>query len=395
MVDEGSERDVGHKAGDGGSSSHTGFEGDDLNRLFSTAEHPATRGVMASGEAGKASMVLLPGGEIVASYIRGYNLARNPPVGERTEIVRSVDGGKTWSEPVRATNSDDNDREGYLVALPDGTLLLCFMKVMAQIEPKRPWQGPYVCRSRDGGRTWSEPWLVDVSEICPEGPYGAGDRGHIVLPDGTLLLFVGIYEQPRRPTNYVFISHDGGETFPEHHLVTDMSGDSSWSRLPSGRILGFLRLNGADFPHRGAHPELQYGGEAVHFMGLTASDDDGRTWSEPKPVTEHNEIPGHILALSDGRLLTTFGVRHYPLSIQAMISTDGGETWPNEARLLLAWHGARMVNWNGRARHTMGHPYSIELADGQILTTYYCLADQFDPASCQVETLLWRPPVER
>jgi hypothetical protein len=362
-------------------------EGDDLDRFFSMKPYNAKRRVLAEGEAGKPSIVVMPSGEIVVSYIRGYNLAKNPPENERMEVIRSADGGETWSEAVRATNSPYNDREGYLILLPDGTLLLCYMRVMAHLDPAHPWQGPFICRSEDGGRTWSEAWQVDISAFCPAGPFGAGDRGHVVLPDGTLLLFVGAYEIPRRPMNYVMVSHDGGRTFPEYHLVSDMAGDSSFARLPSGKIIGFLRMNGADFPKRGAHPELLRKGEAVHFMGLSESEDNGKTWSSPRKATEYNEIPGHILALRGGRVLITYGVRHLPLGIQAQTSSDEGATWSD--RLLLAWNGSVMRLSTGQRRHTIGHPYSAELPDGRIMTAYYRLADPFDAASCQVEALFW------
>ena len=58
--------------------------------------------------------------------------------------------------------------------------------------------------------------------------------------------------------------------------------------------------------------------EAVHFMAFTRSTDGGRTWSAPEPLTTYSEIPGHLLALKDGRLLLTFGVRHYPQGVQAI-----------------------------------------------------------------------------
>lgn len=33
---------------------------------------------------------------------------------------------------------------------------------------------------------------MNVSQFCPNGPYGAADRSHVVLPDGRLLFFVGL-----------------------------------------------------------------------------------------------------------------------------------------------------------------------------------------------------------
>lgn len=369
------------------------LDGDNPHRIFSTTQLGGRRAVIASGEAGKPSIVVMPNGEIVLSYIKGYNIAANPPRNERMEVIRSADGGRTWSKPVQATKSPYNDREGYLILLPDGSLLLGYMRVMAHVDPVHIWQGPYLCRSADGGRTWSETWQVDISRFCPNGPYGAADRSHIVMPDGRLLFFVGTYEVPQRPKEYVMISRDGGQTFPEFYRISDISGDSTFTLHPSGRIFGALRINGDDFPYPGAHPELSRKGEAVHFLGMVDSGDQGKTWSAPQLLTEHNEIPGHLITLRDGRLLLTFGVRHFPLSIQATVSDKTGTKWDPKQRFLLAWTGERFRLPEGRARHAIGHPYTVQLPDGNLFTCYYRLANSLDGASCQVEGLFWNLPV--
>ncbi|MBI4244186.1 MAG: exo-alpha-sialidase [Planctomycetes bacterium] len=363
--------------------------GDDLNSFFILRAFKAQHEVLVNSAAGKPSIAVLPTGEIVLSYIRNYLVSEEK---EWMEVIRSVDGGETWSEPIRVTNSTYNDREGYLVMLKDGTLLLCYMRVMSEIDPLHPWHGPFICESKDGGRRWSHPWQVDISKFCPAGPFGCGARGHVVLPDGTFMFFVGTYESPQRPKEYVIISKDGGHTFDAYYQITNMGADSSFTRLQSGKLLGFLRINGADYPRRGAHPDIANLGEKVHFMALTESLDNGKTWSHPVKVTEYNEIPGHILVLKDGNVVVTFGVRHFPLGIQALISHDEGKTWDWDKKILLSWNGSLCRTSNGHVRHSIGHPFSVELPDGKILTSYYRLRDPFDLSSCQVEGLFWNVP---
>ncbi|HEX7011007.1 MAG TPA: sialidase family protein [Phycisphaeraceae bacterium] len=352
--------------------------------------HAARRVVIAEPPAGKPSIAVLSNGDIVVSYIRNYQIA-GVPQSETMEVIRSSDGGKSWSRPVRATVSNHNDREGYLIRFDDDTLLLCYMRVMAQAEPDRPWQGPYLTESTDGGRTWSRSWQVDIASFCPQGPYGAGDRGHVVLPDGTLLLFVSTYVDPPQPYEYVMISHDRGRTFDEVYPVANNSGDGSFCLAPDGSIAGALRINADNWPHRDAHPELRQQSECVHFLAYTRSQDQGKTWAAPQPITGYNEIPGHLLALRDGRLLLSFGVRHYPLGIQAML-TDLDGRWNLEERYMLAWNGGQYPLGGGYARHTIGHPFTAQLPAGTLMTAYYRLANPFDGHSCQIEALFWDPP---
>ena len=72
--------------------------------------------------------------------------------------------------------------------------------------------------------------------------------------------------------------------------------------------------------------------------------------------------PGHLLLLSDGRLLVTYGHRAAPCGIRACLSRDGGQTWDYEAELLIR---DDMPNKN------LGYPVSIEYEPGRLFTIYY------------------------
>ena len=160
----------------------------------------------------------------------------------------------------------------------------------------------------------------------------------------------------------MMVSYDQGRTFPEYYQVSEMSGDSAFCLCSDGSIAGALRINADDFPQRGAHPELKEKGECVHFMGFTRSTDEGKTWSAPVPLTGFNEIPADILQMKDGRLVITYGVRHFPVGIQALVSQTDAETWEMDRRIILAWHGqlAFPDKWP-TAKNTIGHPHTIEL----------------------------------
>ena len=366
-----------------------GEEGFDRNEIGVFKSLTAHRKVIAGPQAGKPSTVVLKNGDILISHIKGYHFLNNP-MKTSLEIVRSNDGGKTWSAPIQAVSQKYNPADNYLVKFPDGRLQICFMQLV-QSQPKRPWQGPWLCESLDDGKTWSEPWKVDISRFCPAGPYGAGDRSHIVTPDGRLFLFLSTYEDPPRPFEYVMISKDFGRTFDTYIEISENSGDGTFARCSNGRIIAALRINGDDYPHRGANPQLAKKSENVHFMGFTYSDDECKTWSKPVPVTGFNEIPAHIIELNDGRLLLSYGIRHYPLGIQCVIS-DKNMNWNLDERIILAWHGGMHKLAHGYCRHTIGHPHSCQLSDRSIITAYYRLADPYDAGSCHIEVVKWSIP---
>ena len=349
---------------------------------------PVERSVVFEPSAGKPSLVKLPDGTLLASCIRGY------PTHDfhwQIDLRRSDDGGKTWSPSVCAVPEDRHPGDHYLIVFDNDHLLLAFMSVIIA-DKKHPWQGPFLSESPDAGRSWSDPWPVDISAFC-SGPFGAADRGHVVTPDGALFLFVGTFENPPRPYEFMMVSHDRGRTFSEWRKISDNSADGSFALAPSGDFVGLLRINADDYPHRGAHPELAERSERVHFMAFVRSIDHGRTWSTPLPITGWSEIPGHILPLTDGRLLATFGVRHYPLGIQALLTKPDGRTWDLDNRLVLALHGAQAKRpGTDVVRHSCGHPFTAQREDGRLFTVYYMMADPFDHKTFQIEGLLWDPP---
>ena len=58
--------------------------------------------------------------------------------------------------------------------------------------------------------------------------------------------------------------------------------------------------------------------------------DRGETWSEPQMLLdETGGAPPHLIQLSSGVILSTYGRRKQPYGIMAMISFDGGESWEN------------------------------------------------------------------
>ena len=97
-------------------------------------------------------------------------------------------------------------------------------------------------------------------------------------------------------------------------------------------------------------------------IDLLESHDDGRTWSEPRRVTENSQHPADLIRLASGKLLMAYGNRREPPGCAAIISDDQGQTWDYANRVMVGWTAVS---------GDCGYPSSVQLDDGTIVTMYY------------------------
>ncbi|MBS1660542.1 MAG: exo-alpha-sialidase [Bacteroidetes bacterium] len=137
--------------------------------LYDTASFP---------ECHAATIVETPKG-LVAAYFGGTR-ERHPDV--CIWVSRKDAGSKNWTAPLNVANGIQNDTLRYacwnpvLYQVPAGDLLL-FYKVGPS---PSTWKG-FLLRSRDGGITWSKPTAL------PEGFLGPIKNKPVALKDGSLL----------------------------------------------------------------------------------------------------------------------------------------------------------------------------------------------------------------
>ena len=302
----------------------------------------------------------------------------------KVQLIRSKDGGETWSEPKTIANGLLDDRDAGVVQLPNGEIVVTWFTSIAYAsagEVKRHPEfarhheklppnlveeslGYYLIRSADNGETWSKPLKLKNCDQTPHGP--------IVLRDGSLLQigrrtddggFAAGRNAFKRTIISVSRSTDGGRTWSylcSEIPSTNGEGDQPHifhephvAELPDGTLVGMVRYHGDDGDKRR---------RGNGYMRSTFSTDGGKTWS-PMAKTPLLGLPPHLLALPDGRLVCVYGRRLAEPGYGefACVSCDGDKTWDvaNEIKLLGAQNG------------DLGYPASTLLADGWILTVFY------------------------
>lgn len=270
----------------------------------------------------------------------------------------SDDDGRTWQfrgrpaphEPGanRMNKAVGQTAEGDLVLLCGG-----YTNRSQVGGPYAPFEGcalrPWVCRSKDGGRTWEhdgDGWP------SPDGdgqfwPFGKIHPG----ADGTLC--AAAYS---RGTAYLLRSCDDGFTWGDPSPIQVGGNETAILHLGSGRWLAAIRQSVA---RKGKVSARQWNED---HLELFTSDDDGRIWQHAMPLSLPLQHPADLLRLQDGRILLTYGNRCLNNNgIDARFSEDDGATWTPPIRIGPCDLSAR----DG------GYPSSVELPDGRVVTAYY------------------------
>jgi len=295
----------------------------------------------------------------------------------KVQMVRSSDGGATWSPATNIGNTPLDDRDAGLVELSGGDLVASWFTSLAytasirdraKLKPgsprfywwlhdekipaqtKRDGLGYFTIRSSDGGKNWEAP--VRTPGTAPHGP--------IVLKDGRLL-YVGI----------TYSGHFGifSGAANEVSVAESRDGARSWRRigaipLPAGEKPGdFHEPHAVETADGRLVAQIRYHGKgqgAAVRLWQSESADGGQTWQPARP-TELAGLPPHLLRLRSGKLVSVYGRRFGAFGEYACISDDHGRTWDTANEIKLAGH----------FNSDLGYPASAELSDGSILTVYY------------------------
>ena len=255
---------------------------------------------------------------------------------------RSSDHGRTWKGPDLPWHIPYN-QHGFVPLLPRGTRRIYAFgtePIFKLFDP--PENAPIGYRySDDDGYTWSEVSLIHPAND-PEF------RGMFVMRmcetgQGTWLL------APHTGQNY---RH--GDVSTRLYVMRSADGGATWTLLPHPRPEGWV-APGYDRLEEGR--PISLGGPKVLMLARTneghlwqlRSEDDGQTWTEPKPTPlVHPAAPPMLFHLSDGKTVACFhhnrftnGRSTIPGSgldrseLWVSLSLDDGVAW-SEPRFVLA-----------------------------------------------------------
>lgn len=271
--------------------------------------------------------------------------------------------GEFWTKAGRPTRHEPNTiRMNHAAGLAkNGDLLVLCSGWTNEQQPGHPKQSPFrdatlrpwVCRSSDGGRTWTRSTefpVPETSQYIPFGPIAVGEDG---------ALHASCYAVRRA---WHFRSDDDGRTWQPTAVIAMGHNETSLLHLGGKRWLAAARLDSTD---------------------LFRSDDDGATWQGPQRVTERNEINAHLTHLKDGRLLLSYGNRvKGQFGVLAKLSGDEGRTWGTPVRLGHSLAG------------DCGYPSSVQRADGKIVTAFYSASVENHERYHMGVTIWEAPPVK-
>jgi len=282
----------------------------------------------------------LSNGDIVSVFYSGYGHVSLPKPGwkkgGRLCLVRSKDEGKTWSEPKIFFDDEKDNRDPHITQLNDGTLICSFFSLMPRpgenhTTEKRQTSGTEIIMSHDNGETWD----TTPRAIAPGWFVSAPVRQ---LKDGTCLL--GVYhtdKDTKERLGGVLISKDNGRTWGNVKEIgkgqnLPIDAETDVIELKDGRIFAALRSSD----------------KTLHYA---YSNDTGETWQPAVDSGFRGHAP-HLNRLRTGEIIMT----HRLPDTSFHVSRDDTKTW----------EGPYLID-----KVFGGYAATVELKDDSILAVYY------------------------
>lgn len=329
------------------------------------------RGIVDRGDAAFPTLVRLDNGELLCGFSRGGGAHAQGG----THCARSVDEGRTWTYGGAILERDEDPvRTNHLrlSRTADGTLLAYGQRDRKETTPqgvRRLACDPVLCRSKDGGRSWSAP---EVLPFLIPGPYEISNPIVVTADERWLAPAATLYEGRYGERVVLHESRDRGATWPHLHTVFQDPGsglgflEQKLIETQPGRLLAIAWVQ--DFAH-----------DTDLDNAYALSADGGRTWEGPHPTGIHGQTMTPI-GLGDDRFLVLYNQRYGRQGIRMCLVRIAGPRWTVECEGLLFDAQARL-EWSAQlssqdqiGRIRFGYPMGLRLSADTVLAVHWCAA---------------------
>lgn len=275
----------------------------------------------------------------------------------------SVNGGRSWHDDGLLPGFDSFVRSSDIsfAFSPNGSIV--YACVLAEDDRR---SGIYVSRSRDGGKTWSQPVTVfedDTNATFSDKPWITVDgtrgpnRGNVYVvwnldgnnalhedPDAGNLRRLASHVDVAQPKNGLVVSRstDYGRTFSVPAVISQFDQPHfALGAIPAVGPDGQLSIAFLTF--------LDESGKTSNGMALVTSRDGGQTFSAQHTIVSHiSGLPNHLsqgtfrnlslptfaVSPTDGSMLLAWAdMRNGDADILAVHSTNRGATWSKPVRV--------------------------------------------------------------
>jgi photosystem II stability/assembly factor-like uncharacterized protein len=335
----------------------------------------------------KPCVAQMPDGELLLTAFHQHK-RDGSKVMEQTLLFRSRDGGRSWSQPEKL---DLLGREPYLTVLKDGTIFITGHLLAQDVRNEWGYTTGFLHRSTDRAKSW-ESVRVESQTIKPKASNHTS-RNVLQLVDGTLLLGVD-YDGGGGPY-FVWRSTDNGKSWDKSRRselrdfksVYGFFGGETWLwQARSGKVWALVRVDSNELSIKD-RPIKAGNDQADHFI-LFSSSDCAMTFDRIRDFGDYGEMYMSLLRLQDKRLLLTFTVRDLnpPLgvrSIPGVEMNDGFEVDFAHDRIMLDTR-TPVGKYQGG-----GFGPTVQFGDGTLITSYsYRGADD----KTHLEVVRWNLP---
>ena len=263
----------------------------------------------------EGDVLVLEDGSLLAAWT-DFSGGRNDHSSAVISAAKSTDGGSTWGAPfvLQENIGKQNVMSVSFLRLRSGGILFFFLQKNSGSDLK-----VLMRRSRDQGRTWSEPMIV-----TPGPGYHIMNNARVIqLKSGRILCPISFGEDiSKRQWNlrtFIYFSDDEGQTWRRSKDIVECEKRGAMEpgliELKNGDVLQIIRT------------ELGQ----IYF---SISKDGGNTWSKAAPSgIVSAESPSTIARTLSGELLLIYnpnlGANHMiaRTPLVASISRDEGKTW--------------------------------------------------------------------